>query len=411
MITAISCLFLWMLLGALRSLYLQWRRKQANRAASYHRGCLPCPKLKNKMIFGFDRIVQLLLAGRNCRQMASIQSLFCEVGTTFEHILLRNPDFATIEPENIAAVLTKDKDFGIEPRRAAIQPIFWDGIFTQEGLEWSHSRIAVRHHLQYKYYGTLEVFRNAVDDLIRVVREDGGLVDLQPLFYRLSLDATTEFLFGESVRSLVASKESNGRKFADAFDNIQKQAMQRLQRTHFDLLSWLPPSQAWKNLSYITDHMIERNLSREADCEKTLFLRAMARETADRAALKGQLLNILGAGRDTTACLLSWAFFLLVRHPQVLQKLRTECASTAEFDPALSRTTLKRMRYLQNVLKETLRLYPPIPVNFRTASKDTMIPTGGGQSRTSSIFIPKGRTVAFCSYAMHRRQDLYGTDS
>jgi hypothetical protein len=58
-----------------------------------------------------------------------------------------------------------------------------------------------------------------------------------------------------------------------------------------------------------------------------------------------------------------------------------------------------------------LRLYPPVPVNFRTALRDTVLPTGGGPDGKSPIIVLKGKTVAFCPYALHRRPDLYGIDA
>jgi cytochrome P450 len=60
---------------------------------------------------------------------------------------------------------------------------------------------------------------------------------------------------------------------------------------------------------YFADKIIDRNLSENAlDGQgKYVFLRAMSEKTPDRTALRSQIINILTAGRDTTACLLSWA--------------------------------------------------------------------------------------------------------
>jgi cytochrome P450 len=55
-----------------------------------------------------------------------------------------------------------------------------------------------------------------------------------------------------------------------------------------------------------------------------------------------------------------------------------------------------------------LRLYPPVPTNARCAKVDTVIPSGGGPTRTSPVFVPKGSIVVYSIYALHRRQDIYG---
>lgn len=49
--------------------------------------------------------------------------------------------------------------------------MFGDGIFTQEGAYWKHSRDMLRPQLQHKQYEDLEVFRGAVDDLIQLIQE------------------------------------------------------------------------------------------------------------------------------------------------------------------------------------------------------------------------------------------------
>jgi cytochrome P450 len=58
-----------------------------------------------------------------------------------------------------------------------------------------------------------------------------------------------------------------------------------------------------------------------------------------------------------------------------------------------------------------LRLYPPVPVNTCTALRTTVLPTGGGPDRMSPVLIPKGTAVAFSVYTLHRRPDLYSTDT
>jgi cytochrome P450 len=60
---------------------------------------------------------------------------------------------------------------------------------------------------------------------------------------------------------------------------------------------------------------------------------------------------------------------------------------------------------------EALRLFPSVPGNARYANKATTIPVGGGPDGKSPVFIPKGGVVAYSTYSMHRRKDLYGEDA
>jgi cytochrome P450 len=58
-----------------------------------------------------------------------------------------------------------------------------------------------------------------------------------------------------------------------------------------------------------------------------------------------------------------------------------------------------------------LRLHPVVPRNERKALRNTVLPLGGGKDGLSPVFVPKGTTVAYNVYAMHRRIDIYGPDA
>ncbi|KAL8400852.1 hypothetical protein RB594_001033 [Gaeumannomyces avenae] len=140
--------------------------------------------------------------------------------------------------------------------------------------------------------------------------------------------------------------------------------------------------------------------------------RAGWRGRADRAALRGQIINVLGAGRDTTACLLSWTFYILVRHPSILAKLRTEIATNPIPPPDLRRADLKAMPLPAG---RAPRGAAPVPARRpstpapRRATR--VLPAGGGLNRGQPLLVPRGSVVAFDAYALHRRADLYGMDA
>ena len=289
--------------------------------------------------------------------------------------------------------------------------MFGEGIFTQEGAAWKQSRDLLRAPLQHKHYENLDVFEDSVNDLIDILSRQSGLVDLQPLFFRLTLDITTKFLFGESVHSLKAPKSANEQRFSEAFNTAQAVVPKRfrLQDTYW-MIGGSEFRRACSDVHKFADQLIDRDISRGYG-KSNGFMNELAGSTADRVALRGQIIGLLVAGRDTTACLLTWTFFLLVRHPHVLKKLKEEIKKKCSDPATLTRTALREMSYLQNVLKETLRLYPSAPIDERKANKTTFLPTGGGPHRTAPVMIPKGATVAYSIYAMHRRPDLYGMDA
>ena len=269
----------------------------------------------------------------------------------------------------------------------------------------------LRAPLQHKHYENLDVFKDSVNDLEDILSSQSGLIDLQPLFFRLTLDVTTKFLFGESVHSLKAPKFANEQRFSEAFNTAQAFIAKRFRlQDIYWMIGGSGFRRACSDVHEFADQLIDRNICHGYE-KANAFLDELAASTADRVALRGQIVGLLVAGRDTTACLLTWTFFLLVRHPQILEKLKEEITKKCPDPDTLTRTGLREMSYLQNVLRETLRLYPSAPINERKANKTTFLPTGGGPDRTAPVMIPKGATVAYSIYAMHRRPDLYGMDA
>ena len=308
-------------------------------------------------------------------------------------------------------------DFGMGPRRWIMFPLLGDGIFTQDGPDWKHSRELLRPQFSHRQYQDLELFREHVDNLIQQIPAEGGVVDLQPLFFRLTLDTTTAFLFGESVNSQNQASDATETTFGNAFNTAQEYIAKRFRLQD---LYWLVGGKRFNTSCAVVhdfaDKILERNLDQRSEqgegrSERYVFLDAVAESSVNRKSLRDQMINILLAGRDTTACLLSWTFRLLVRHPEVLEKLREEVDVVIGRKPDIHREDLQRMKYLTNVLKETLRLFPSVPVNSRTALRTTFLPTGGGDDRQAPVLIPKGAAVAYSVYSLHRRPDLYGGDA
>ena len=186
--------------------------------------------------------------------------------------------------------------------------MFGEGIFTQDGESWKHSRDLLRPQFSQRKYESLDVFRESMTDLLEVL-PDSGIVDLQPLFFRFTLDITTSFLFGESTKSLRFPSTAGETTFASAFDTAQKCVAKRSRLLD---LYWLIGGrefrQACQQVHEFADRIIDRNLSSDGPPERTrdIFLHCLHKDIANRAALRGQIVNILTAGRDTTACLLSW---------------------------------------------------------------------------------------------------------
>jgi len=282
----------------------------------------------------------------------------------------------------------------------------------------------------------LELEERHVQNLMRAIVTKPGdgwtdQIDLQVLFFRLTLDSATEFLFGKSVDSQLSAltssssfadsgKEEN--QFAFAFDKGQAILATRARfQTFYSVYNPAIFRQCCRDCHAFIDQFVQLALSkdqREKELEKGteakekyVFLDALARQTRDPIELRSQLLHTLLAGRDTTASLLGWLFYLLARDTARYTKLRSiilEEFGTYKDPKVITFSKLKSCTYLQHCMNETLRLYPVVAANSRTANKDTTIPYGGGPDGKSKIFVPKGTQVEYSPHVTQRRKDIWG---
>ena len=123
--------------------------------------------------------------------------------------------------------------------------------------------------------------------------------------------------------------------------------------------------------------------------------------------IRDQIVNILLAGRDTTAGTLSFLFKELSARPHVYGKLRREILEKVGSRQAPTYDDLKNMPYLQHCISETLRMYPAVPFNLRLALKDTTLPRGGGHDGLSPVGIKKDTMIGYSPRHLHLNPSMY----
>jgi cytochrome P450 len=106
--------------------------------------------------------------------------------------------------------------------------------------------------------------------------------------------------------------------------------------------------------------------------------------------IRDQMLTLLIAGHDTSTALLAWALVLLGRHPAALARAAAEARAAADDQP--------RLPCLEAVIKETLRLYPPIHIGNRQAAEDMDV---------DGCPIPRGSRVMYSIYLTQRDPALW----
>lgn len=356
------------------------------------------------------------------------------------------------DPENLKAVLaTQFNDFSIAERTSQITPVFGSGIFTQDGVAWKHSRAMLRPQFSKEQVSRLEHVLSHVGQLVISIDQRHGLVNVVPLFHMLTMDTATEFLFGESVDSLkfsdVTDKHGNNRgsyvtttsgkqvyaaDFVESYTFLNEYALKRMMLNSLhNLLKFIKPGfeTHLETAQSFIDFYVERALhyadnidnsdaQQKADEDDLtgnyIFSYELAKETRDPIAIRDQCFNILIAGRDTTASTLSFAFYYFALYPETWRRVREEVFSVftpEDGDDQITYESLRKLKYVQMFVKEVLRLHPVVPLNTKSAERDTTLPRGGGPNEDQPIFVPKGMAVNYSVYVMHRDKSIYGADA
>ncbi|MCJ1316155.1 hypothetical protein MMC15_001475 [Xylographa vitiligo] len=404
---------------------------EARRRLRKAKGCQPIPLWPVPFgTFGVGFIIESYQCLKARTLLETEQKRFATVGVnTFRMQILRESVVMTLEPDNLKTILSLDfKSWSIGPARKRSLTLFLgEGIFTTEGAAWERSRNMLRPAFVRSQIGDLAGLETHVAHLVQAIPRDGSTVDLQPLFFRFTLDTASEFLFGESVNSLAPEIETASRSGFEKSWDYCMDALGGEGQLGLGLvfLPYWMDGQLQRSIKYINnwiDGLVEKGLneiaaqnddknpsSSSSSSSRYVLLHELAAQTTDKVKIRSELLNTLLAGRDTTASLLSNIWFTLSQRPDIYARLREE-VDTQDRD-SISFETLKEMKYLRAVMNESLRLYPLVPSNAREALEDTVLPFGGGKDGLSPCFIAKGQFVMWSLYAMHRRTDFYGEDA
>ncbi|VVB15327.1 unnamed protein product [Arabis nemorensis] len=116
---------------------------------------------------------------------------------------------------------------------------------------------------------------------------------------------------------------------------------------------------------------------------------------------KALCLNLVLSGSETDIAVLIWGVSLLVNNPHVLRKAQEELNHTIGKDRVVEESDLKDLVYLQAIVKEVLRLYPPVPLTaYRNVMEDFEIANG-------NFHVPAGTQLLVNSWKIHRDPNLW----
>lgn len=409
----------------------RWQRERKAKQA----GCKPIPLEPTQWPFGIDVLLKLLEADRQERTPDFIVERYNAMGPryTWRTRMLGSEHYTTADPKNIQAMLTTQfNDFGMgQARSRGLKTVLGRSIFAVDGPDWQSAREVIRPIFSRDQISNLALLERHLQSMLRCmpIQEDGWTrpVSLASLIPCLTIDSATELFLGKSSESLSTRLQFEQQKHQQQQQQCQKDfhwAFERVQellskRLRLQNLYWLYGSREIKECVTILHAFCDQAM---ADAEKAGkrtkrydLLGTFVARSPNRYEVRDHVLGLLTAGRDTTASLISWVFYCLIRHPAVFDKLRhvilNRFGPYSENPSSITFELLKTCTYLQYVMNETLRLHSVVPFNSRRAVRDTTLPSGGGSDGTSPVFIAAGQEVNFSTHVLHRRQDLWGPDA
>lgn len=339
------------------------RRSIARRKFARINGCQPIAKSYSRDPFlGLDTIPGTVRALRQHRILDQACDLFRLYGNTFKLREFHKNAIVTMEPENIKTILSLNfGDYGISHRLEAFKPLLGQGIFDTDGDHWSSSRGLIRPSFTRDQVADLTSFESLIQDLFALLPHDGHtVVDLQPLFFSYTIDSATEFLFGQSAGTLKAAEAKHG--FADAFHHAQDAIITRGLLGPFSMFYHSRKTDECNRICRDFAQKFVDEAFAAVAAEKThdksakyVFAHELASRTTDKTRVLDELMNVLLAGRDTTASMLSNLFFMLAKKPEIWDKLRREVAVLEGRPPTYEE--LRGLEYVQCCLNECEYFY------------------------------------------------------
>ncbi|KAJ3013411.1 hypothetical protein NUW54_g1605 [Trametes sanguinea] len=427
---------------ASRILFHSWSVRR--RAASL--GAILPPRWDGRSVGNFDLLTDFLDRFHSGYLGEGPWDRMEELGNIYSVSLVWDVIYFTIDANIMKAILAIDFpsfEKG-EKFREAMDSVLGKGVFNSDGELWKFHRTMTRPYFSRDRISHFEVFDRHADSAIKKMKERfrlGHAVDFQDVMSRFTLDSATEFLFGKCVNSLkdtlpysyndpkadkIVEEQTVAKCFATALAEAQRVVSTRPRASH-----------AWRLFEFwqdktaepmrivnefiqpileeaITKHraaMGERqsggNDSKDED-GKTL-LDHLVYITDDPAVLHDETINILIAGKDSTAATLTFAVYLMCLNPHVFQRLRAEVLEVVGPTEMPTFDHVRKMKYLRAVINETLRIYCPIPFNIRVTTRDTTLPNPDPSA--PRIFIPKGTSISYSVLMMHYRKDYWGPDA
>ncbi len=311
-------------------------------------------------------------------------------------------------PSAIERVLVAEADSFRKPefQDDGVTDLLGDGLLLSEGETWERQRDLANPAFSMQ---RLADMADRITDHAEA-RTDawtpGDVVDVEEAMTQVTLDVILDLMLGvELSRDRVADIQAALQPVGERF---------RPNPIRFATPSWVPmPGDrefdvAVGDLEAVLDDVLARREGTAGEGAGTsagdppmdllsILLRARDRGEQSADQLRDELMTVLLAGHDTTALTLTYTWVLLSEHPGAAARVHEEVDEVLDGDrPSMAH--VREFDYLEWVIQEAMRLYPPVYTLFREPTEDV---------RLCGYEVPAGDPVMLPQWAVHRSERFY----
>jgi cytochrome P450 len=327
----------------------------------------------------------------------SLSQLVRKYGDPFSFPTTFGRMVVAVAPEGNKTILTADPDSLVPSAGDSLDFIFKKSMLLTYGEEHKRARKLLMppfHGARMRAYGNL---MRATAKRWAETWQPGKPFKMIDTTQAITLDVIIEAVFGVSGDERVQKFRQGILALFGGFSPLL--FFKATRRSFFGLGPWAKFARHMETLRELVFALIAEHRATLEGREDILSLLIAARDEAGQGLseqdIMDQLLTIVFAGHETTAVMLAWAFYFLHKNPDTLDRLRKETAALGA-DPEPE--TIVKQPYLEAVINETLRLYPPVHVAHRRTLQPMSL---------LGYELPAGTVVAAGIFATHRIESLY----
>ncbi|RDW75274.1 hypothetical protein BP6252_06416 [Coleophoma cylindrospora] len=327
------------------------------------------------------------------------------------------PGVVINDPKNLEYVFKQEGIFAKgDFFKARSWDLFGNGIINADGDLWKVQRKAGLHFLNNANLKVLTetALPKYLGKSVQALETTGSdsVVDMESVFHELTTQLMGKMAYNMEMHS--------ADDFSVAFEYASGAVGERFQNPLWQISEVFLGAQLRKSIARVRTfgsvivsnavkqrHESGHEIAEPLDSVSGSLINSLLDSIDDETMVADAALNYLSAGRDTTAQALTWAFYLLMRHPWVVQAIRSEISamelSQQNVGKAVPLFHPSLLPYTMATFYETLRLYPPVPFELKQCEKETTLPDG--------TYLPKTAVLVWCTWAMNRSKITWGDDA